>query len=108
MYLYVAILLFIPVYNIRFHSNNFVRRLLDFAVPFLFSCLYCSMTEFANEKPRIVIHLWTIISKQVSPVSSSTFSMLALRNCTSLLASNELVSLDRKVESMLHMSLVYS
>ena len=90
MYLYVAILLFIPVYNIMFHSNNFVRRLLDFAVPFLLSCLYCSMTEFANEKPRIVIHLWTIISKQVLPASSSTFPMHAHQNCTSLLASAEI------------------
>ena len=98
MYLYVAILLFIPdqllmnpkVSNIMFHSNNFVRRLLDFAVPFLFSCLYCSMTEFANEKPCIVIHLWTIISKQVSPASSSTFPMHAHQNCTSLLASTEI------------------
>ena len=108
MYLYVAILLFIPVYNIRFHLNNFVRRLLDFAVPFLFSCLYCSMTEFANEKPCIVIHLWTIISKQVSPASSSTFPMHAHQNCTSLLAGTELVSLDHKVKSMLHMLLVCS
>ena len=114
MYLYVAMLLFIPdqllmntkVSNIMFHSNNFVRRLLDFSVPFLFTCLYCSMTEFANEKPRIVIHLWTIISKQVSPASSSTFLMHAHQNCTSLLASTELVSLDRKVESLLHMLLV--
>ena len=72
MYLYVAILLFIPdqlymnpkVSNIMFHSNNFVRRLLDFAVRFLFSCLYCSMTGFANEKPRTVNHLWTIISNK--------------------------------------------
>ena len=116
MYLYVAILLFIPdqllmnpkVSNIMFHSNNFMRRLLDFAVSVLFSCLYCSMTEFANEKPRIVIHLWTIISKQVSPASSSTFPMHAHQNCTSLLASTEFASLDRKVESMLHMLLVCS
>ena len=98
MYLYVAILLFIPdqlymnpkVSNIMFHSNNFVRRLLDFAVHFLFSCLYCFMIGFANEKPRRVIHLRTIISKQVSPASSSTFPMHAHRNCTSLLASTEI------------------
>ena len=90
----MAMLLFIPdqllinpkVSNIMFHSNNFVRRLLDFAVHFLFTYLYCSMTEFANEKPRIVIHLWTIISKQVSPASSSTFPMHAHQNCNSLLA----------------------
>ena len=106
--LYVAILLFIPVYNIRFHLNNFVRKLLNFAVPFLFSCLYCSMTEFANKKPCIVIHLWTIMSKEVSPASSSTFPMLAHHNCISPLASTELISLDRKVESMLHMLLVCS
>ena len=90
------------------HSNNFVRRLLDFAVPFLFSCLYCSMTEFANANPYIVIHLWTIISKQASPASSSTFPMHAHQNCTSLLDSTKLVSLDQKVESMLHMFLVCS
>ena len=98
MYLYVAILLFIPdqllmnpkVSNIMFHSNNFVRRLLDFAVRFLFSCLYCFMTGFSNEKPRIVIHLWNIISKQVLPASSSTFPMHAHQNSTSLLASTEI------------------
>ena len=82
MYLYVAILLFIPdqlLMNPKVsNSNNFMQRLLDFAVPFLLSCLYCFMTEFANEKPRIVIHLWTIISKQVSPASSSTFECMPI------------------------------
>ena len=87
MYLYVAILLFIPdqllmnpkVSNIMFHSNNFVQRLLDFAVPFLFTCLFCSMTEFANEKPRIVIHLWTIISKQVSLLPHLHFQCMPIK-----------------------------
>ena len=59
------------------HSNNLVQRLLDLAILFLLSCLYSSMTELAKEKPRIVLHLWTIIFKQASPASSSTFPIHA-------------------------------
>ena len=42
--------------------NSFVLKLLDLAVPFLFSCLYCSIMDAAKEKPLIVIHFDTIIS----------------------------------------------
>ena len=51
--------------------GSFFRRDFDFWVHFLCSCLYISITDFANENPRMVLKRSMIIFSRTAPSASS-------------------------------------